>query len=355
MGKPAASRARRAPTTPPPADEDTPPAAALTLSRPDDDEDDELARTLALFEGTGGHSVYLERRKDRGVDGGYLGTMQLARTLLEDVKEQYGGGTYRARVVDASGAYVKSITFSIAGRPKIPAEDRAPVEATPAPASMTRLETLLVRLVEKLDAPTPPPAPFDPVAQFAAMANAMKAVMPSTTPPDMLGTMKELLQFSRELDGGRGGDAGDFAGAVRDVGVPLVNAIGEQVKLNREESMRRRTPPVATIPAAVSSDPFAALAQRIPAMARGYFAGCARNDEDPQEAAAMAAAQLSGDVRAELLALIAHDDAAERLCAVVPAWTPYPGWFRGFLEALAAELTGAGDETAAGDVAGVEA
>lgn len=57
---------------------------------------------------------------------GYLQTFHLPITIpdiIEKIEHKYGGGRYQIRIVDGVGKYVKSKTFEVSGKPKIPSDD----------------------------------------------------------------------------------------------------------------------------------------------------------------------------------------------------------------------------------------
>lgn len=96
------------------------------------DESDESEQIRNVFEGFGNedisqYKIQVHRLEPQLLKGmkiaGYLETYYLPITIpdiIERVGRTYGGGRYKLQIVDASGKYIKSKIFEIAGFPKIP-------------------------------------------------------------------------------------------------------------------------------------------------------------------------------------------------------------------------------------------
>lgn len=328
------------------------PGAERAPAIPDDAGDDEqLGALLAEFGGATGYAARVERKDARG-GADYLGTLELTADLLDDVRAAWGGGKYRARIVDADKRYVRSIQFGIAGAPRdpealaTPAPGRAPAAE---PDRLERLELAIGGLAEGLRALSAPKPP-DTLDMFGQFAKLMRELAPqtvpaaATTPATALESMTAMLEFQTQLEnrvGPRGGGT-DFTAFVQPA-LKLVEVLDKKISLEREAMYRRRpiavVQPVTETPApTAAADSLEHLARSLPPFAVAFLAGCAKADKSAELYAETVIDNLPGEIQDALPTLLAGDDAADRLCAIVPAWGAFVPWFRELVAAILASL-----------------
>lgn len=337
-------------------------------------ERDEIADLLAsLGEGTG-YRVRLERRDARGESGDYLGTIDLTPELLDDVRERWGGGKYRGRVVDARGTYRRALTFGIAGAPR---DDAA--AATPGGDDrLDRLERIVKELATAMTTQhAPPAAPVDTLAQFAAMAKILGDLRPApvaaATPAgsfaEQIQAFVAVQQMIEKASGGRDSGGMDVAALVDRGLTPLVGVVSKKLDndaralaLQEKRTLGAPAPaalapaltpaPAASAPAPEDSSTMpqrpelAQILSQVPDLARAWLAGLADKDSDPTLYADVVLDALPANVYPLLPALLTAPDALDITAAAVPQWSK-PGrlaWIHELYRAIVDHLNEASDE-----------
>lgn len=311
---------------------------------------DELAGLLASFVGAAGYKVQLDRKDARGRPE-YLETMDLTPDLLEDVRGRWGGGQYRARVVDERSKYQASVQFSIAGVPRV--HDAAPTRDANA-ERLERLEGVISRVLERLEGQpaavqvAPPPAP-DMLGMFATFAKLMKDLTPAPVAPvaavaaavDPFALVGKVLELQTMLEerggGGRASDGDSLSAVVSKALPPLLDTIKQKMQQDGELMRLRMTRrPVAVVPAPDAApvvpdglvlSPLAVLVKDLPRYAAEYLANMAALDKDPALYAATVLDRMPPDVTERLPELLAGENAGAELASLVPAWAAFPEWF----------------------------
>ncbi len=351
-----------------------PPVAPAVAEADTDSLSEQVVKLLAQFGPGAGYRVRVDRRRARG-EPEYLGTIDLTLDLEDVAKEQFGGGDFRGRVVDAQGAYQTTLRFSIAGAPR----DMTVVEHVPRTSQPEAVGDVLLRTI--LDGQR---AIADALKELARsdrggggssldevlkVAQALKAVAndgPKQNASEMLAIVDRVMGL-REKILESGGDAAqsEIGAVVRDGVRPLLELGREYLQTRREVAQAQagnlkliKSGPAAA-GAAAGADPVAVVAQRIPPFARTMLVSKAARNADPELYAEFALDQLSGDDQDALAALLeSTPDFADRFCAAIPEFQPHAVWFGAFAEAMRDLLTGEGnggqagaDGTPAGSVA----
>lgn len=325
-------------------------------ARDDANGDGELADLLGDIGTAAGYRVRLDRNDGRG-EWEWLGALELTENFMEDVRAQYGGGKFKARIYDAGGKYARSLAFRIAGAPR---DMTTPTPARAEPDRLDRLESALVALAAAVKESRTAPAPVDPLAQFVVFAKAMRELTPAPAAApaaavDPLDNLTKLLTFQTALEDRMGGvrpaaNGFDVGALVRDGIRPLIGVVEKKIDSDREIMLHRR--PVVVVPASTPAAPagprdeLAELVRSLPFMARAFLAGAARDNKSAELYGEMVIDNLPGDVVDKLPELLAGDDAGDRIAAAVPEWHAFAPWFGALRLAMLAELA---DDDDAGD------
>jgi hypothetical protein len=215
---------------------------------------DEIAELLAAAVGADPKAaVYLIRYNDQGKEE-HLRRYRPDEFDVEAVRETYGGGDYRARAKTHKGQWLPgSVGFSIAGTPRLPADDPPPAHR--AAASSAEDVTELRRMIEDLraelrhggggrDNPIDTAAAFAQagVQQFAALVELMGMKQPNTDGGLSADRLLEVFRMGMEMGQERGG-GGDGTASAFD---SLASMFGKAIEARGHPSAAT---PVATSPA----------------------------------------------------------------------------------------------------------
>jgi hypothetical protein len=348
---------------------------------PNDIETDDVDRLLNELAGDVA-TVILHRRN--GPAWEYLDHMEPGEFTLEAVKFAWGGGHYRARILDADRELVRSATFMIAGKPKLPPEDAPAIPNAPANDALQRMERMMERFIDMQSRGQPQRT--DPL--LATVLTALVQNMGKEPRRDPLldtlvaGMMNRegmdvakllsMMESAREngLELGKlmsgGGPSGDDVGSlVRDVGKPLIE-LAKTVAERRQESagtngaprpavqaaLKAANPPAQSpTPPAVDVNVPAHVAAWLPQLRRflPYVLQWAKAGRDPGIKAAFVIDELD-DTQADLLADIALTDTfVSDVLTYVPellgATPDVREWVTQFLESVRELLTEPEPET----------
>ena len=271
----------------------------------------------------------------------YIDTVDVTPTLLDDVKQTYGGGAYRALVSRHDGTYIKggTLTFDIAGKSKDPRDDEI------ADDRLTRLETALAQKTKPSDI-------GDVVKNITLVVTALGAVLTpiipllrangGTDPVHLLG----LLQDAETKGEQRGREygkllAGTGTDSLADVATkffpPLMSLVGENMKRQRAES----APIPAPVPDAVAVvDALPLEYQWLPALRPFYhhIAGQARAERNPDIIADFALQQMDDTLLQAVTAAARRDDFKPVMLGELATVAIHaPDWLNDFLERIISE------------------
>lgn len=196
-------------------------------------EEESLAEFIGKV-GPGAEGVKLYRR---AIDGKYeyLTTLPLDGFSEEGVQDMMGGGRYQARLVDGGGKFVAggSRVFRIAGRAKVWPEEEPP--AGPAEPSINF--ELLKLMTERQGGGN---AVELAVAMTTAMMTAITPLIAALAERPRggeggspMGDYLDLFLKAHELGRDSSPSEGGYERVVRDLGVPVLNLLGQSVQQDR--------------------------------------------------------------------------------------------------------------------------
>lgn len=304
------------------------------------DDTSELDEVLAQFDNVGitaRLSRYNEAVSPKRWD--YVGTIEpVTPTIEDDVKERFGGGSYRMRLYK-DGVYLKGkgyVTFSINGRPKD--ADASAVHASPAQPQKSTEEKIKEWV----------PLGVAVSTAIATIIGALKPA-PSTAPagPDMLSTLK-MVRDAEETGQRRGEMIGELkAGMPREKGGMMEVAqsfAGPFFKMleKRQElaagNPPQQSPPMANqLPPTTSTDTTAPLSEGYGFLApmRPFYpqlAAQAQSNVDPEIIADFVLAKMSAEhLHAIQTAARRPDFIATMQTELAPIVTEFPDWVDDFL------------------------
>lgn len=289
----------------------------------------------------GGEQEFLSRQPPEAFD-------------LAEVKSNYGGGKYLARIKVGS-KWAKGVTFHVAGRPKEPPEappppSPLPAPPEPAPAALAALAAEFRAIVEELRRPPARAHDQDPATLALSIVGAVQsAVRPYQ---DALlaqgtksggGSAKDLMDvFLQGLEMGRdqANPPESFTALARDLVSPLLKALPPQAG----------TPPMpGALPPADNLAPMRPgwavwLAPYVPTLIRWASAG-----KDPAGRADLILDEIPPGVLPAFIDLIADAPRfTAELCIHFPELRPYRPWVEAVALAMRDsfewEITTDGDE-----------
>jgi hypothetical protein len=295
--------------------------------------DPDVEQVLAELGGSAA-MVQLHRQADRHpTRWDYLGRMDAGAFSLEAVKEEYGGGVYRARILDGAGRYVRHASFSIDPRVRPPSP--APPPAVPSPSDLGELRELLRQQTELLRQAltTQGDQALNTALRMVEVLKPAMAPQPGASAADMISLFREGLSLGRTLEV----EPDPFLPLVEKVAVPLAGAITKMAEKEAQAMPTRVQLPNGA----------AAGAARTPAGWAGYvrrylphFLHRAARGLDAQLYADVLLAELPDGVRTALAEAAAAPDFVDQVLAAFPELRPHEAWFRELLEAVKDDLTG---------------
>lgn len=341
-----------------------------------------LTQLLAQFNGDEGYRAYVERIERDGTPV-YLGALPFTESLYDDVKAKWGGGKFAARIMDSRHKYAARVPpFVIGGRPRDDEPEPVNVPRIEAPAAsaphvettavLTVLEGITKTLERMQTAFLERESPTD---QLVKLATVIKTVTPAITgapaassPSEMIGLMREMMQFQREVSEDRPTAPASGMGALVEGGVkPLVQVLNRKLQLDEQRLKDRAAarslpalpvnrvatvladaaPARDTVDAGASenaydnldmTDPLVVLLAQIPLSARTFLLACAVDDDEPDDYVGMVLNRLSDDAYGELHELLKRPDFVDVLVAVVPKYADYREWFTRLVDGMRASL-----------------
>lgn len=313
--------------------------------------------TVRLFRMSGGRPLY-------------LGPVMLSPNLYDEVKDGYGGGDYRADVIDGRGKVVTNFPFAIFGLPKV--EPVAAVTVSPAPPAPAPPgpPEVFQRILERLERLEHPPAPArDPVDDFVKMATAMQAFTGGQKRDGMLETVTAVLDLQdriRQSLPGAEREESPVITLAREVGKPVLQLLASQRAADQAPSpdivqqaspaapataASGSMPAAAQVPAPAAppplrlvddvpetADPILKLLVAIPLSARKALRGMAMTNTDPTSASNVALSMLNDSQLGELAEQVKRPEFLDVMLGGIPTWAPYRPWFAEFVAAIRASL-----------------
>jgi hypothetical protein len=280
----------------------------------------------------------------------YLETIGADEISPEWVKATHGGGSYQARGRGANGEMSKTVTFRIAGAPKIALDAPAAAAAAQPGPALSSTERLLTELLAELRAgaraaPAPPPDPIaTTVAMMTAVATMMKELKPESSAAAGLSVKDALELMNQGIQIGQGREPAESGGGGTAL---LASVIPQLVELARErhgQQVALPAPNPQPQPGAVtvSPSPLQKLGAMVPALIQ-----YAQQNRDPFVYASVLIDEHPADIAQLRAAVDAHglDTVFNQLLAHFPAISQHREWFTDLLKELTSPEE---DEHAAG-------
>jgi hypothetical protein len=277
----------------------------------------------------------------------YLARIPLDDFSLEVVKEQYGGGRYRGRILDEDNHYMKHghFSFAIDGRFKRPVPDlpetSPPVVPFPAPASATESTALgemkevvrqqgeaMIRLMEKIS--TQP----DPLTMVLKVAEVMKPAAQSSPSMDlagMFGLFSTIFTKGMELAQNSSGEGG-YIPVLKELGGPLLGMLTERLQKGETALEKARVSGLVAVPPPKPTlDGFVKIYMP-------QLLTLARMGKDPELYADVMLDQIPEIWLEELVGRVNQPDFVDKLKALYPDVGPFEGWFKKLAEYIRVEF-----------------
>ena len=330
----------------------------------EDAESDVIAELRGIGAGDGLRYRVSKVSGKPGEAAGYCATYDAGDLSLDAIREQFGGGKYRIRVVDMAGQYKGNATVDIVGLPKIaaPSAPAAPppqdyngiasiIEALkkgqPAPDGNNATMTLMLGMIEnqgKMFQAMMTANKGPSVAEILAIVNAQGGGGNSKSSVDLL---LEGVKLARELGGGGGGE--DSMTSVAKEGLGILGQLIEQRGAPAAQHSAPRLPPPAA--GAVAAAPVAVIQpeggnvgilEKINWLKR-QTAGLvlqASRDKDPELYAEVMLDNLPPFISPqEILQRLSAADAVDQLAALNSDVLQHREWFDDFRQEVVRMLT----------------
>lgn len=216
--------------------------------------DEDVERIVSeVLAGGNEYRVWLQQRDKTG-EYVYIDTLPADLFSMEHIKQAYGPGRYRGKVIDARGVIKKHLPpWGIGG---------AAVTPLPNPQDKpSDLDSVVERVVARL---TPllmrSAAPADPMGEMVKMAQGLGAIATALRPTssgspvgEMIAVFREGLSLGREAGGGEGDEDG-FKSMVRTVS-PLIGAAAQKLAEPKALPAPAPAPPLTSAPQPVTASP----------------------------------------------------------------------------------------------------
>lgn len=276
----------------------------------------------------------------------YLARIPLDDFSLEGIKEQYGGGRYRARILDEDQHYVKggSFAFAIDGRFKRPsAEVPGPSPSAPPPSSASAPEStalgelkevvrqqgdMMIRLMEKMSSQP------DPLSMVLKVAEVMKPNAGPSQSMDlagMFGLFSTIFTKGMELGQNATGEGG-YVPVLKELGAPLLGMLTERLQKGEAALEKVNKSGITTVaPPKATLDSFIKI--YMPQLLM-----LARMGKDPELYADVMLDQVPDIWVEELVGRVQQPDFVDKLKALYPDIVPHEAWFKKLADSIRAEF-----------------
>lgn len=322
----------------------------------DEMEPDDEAIQQALSElGEGAKTVSLSVRDEKDkTKMMYLGQIPLSEFSLERIKEDFGGGYYRAKIKDARGAYIKHLTFCIDSRFKQPTppqeKSSAQSHSENQPASaLGELKEIILKqnetIIRLLEAKaTDKASAMDPLTLALKMAEIMKPAAPAPAGgggsgwSDAFSIFQQGMKIGMEMEGG-----GGYGEVINSIGKPLLGILEAQARNGAEVLRKAKTDIPGKIRPKPTLDQY--FATYIPQLIR-----LAQAEKKPQAYADLMLDQVP-DEWVDDLAIRIHDpNFVTWVCSSFDGAEPVRAWIEAFVARIKDGLTDADDNGEPGSI-----
>ena len=204
---------------------------------------DEVDSMLEELGGADGYTVSIFRRVLSGPNQGkqaYMVRVPLAGFTLDDLRRDYGGGSYVLKVVGETDGKIKKVRHVVI--------EGAPASAV-VPSAMNETNQLLRTLLERQTAAPAAPTfgPQEMLTMFTGVMSMVREITPSSGGGG--ASAKELMDmyFRGKDDGLRDAPVSDggLKSTLMDLGAPLLNIAQRNMAVREAELARASAAPVA--------------------------------------------------------------------------------------------------------------
>jgi len=292
----------------------------------------------------------------------YLTKQDVSEFTMETVKQEFGGGNYKARFIDERGVYITQFLFSIDPRfrPQLVLPSASALLPTPYSPStegmgeireILKLNTqILAKLMERKES--------DPLDQMGKLVGVIAPLIQRESAPTStgMGFDKAFEIFKQGMDMGQMINGDSYLPVVEKMGMPILNMLGELVKNGKTVQGKIAQSVPSTVPVSQSNPtPKPQLTQQ-PTTLEGYLQyyipqliQLAKADKDPSLYADFVLDQIPENFLDQLYQLLQQPNLIEQLVAVQPEIKNYEQWFKDFIqhgvEALTPEVSEAGENS----------
>src|SRR4029077_14391651 len=335
------------------------PQAPATIVELDDEPNvaEELADVFAELGTLDEVRVHISRHNPKTGRLAVIPSMLASEFSIDRLAELYGGGRFTLHVRQGRKHIVKK-TVEIDGTVKGTVPEGGSAPAAAAPREPGTLEHIVDQVLAKLPQPAPAaaaPSLKDRLEEVKVIEEILKPSQPVAVERVEQRTLKDQLEerkLVRELldDMGGGGprsEISEWVGVARDLGLPLVNWIKEQVTAQQG---RTGIPPAvaakmgnaptnphadnATAGASAGDPNVPAWLQELGTWIPAMLADASKGT-DPVSFAEYMYARLTPPTKVEVGRFVAQEDALDKLLAVVPLLKPHAEWVEEVLETVA--------------------
>jgi len=319
--------------------------------------------TVAFFEEIGNRSkkVSLERQEEKH-NGKfyYLGTVESEGLTLDWVKDEFGGGTFRARLLDEKGKFIRAKNFSIDPRYKarVPLNESSSSQIihTSSTDGMGEIKLLIEKqnaLIERIFSRPP----VDPLDSLDKMTSIISKLMPQRETASIQSPLNADTLFSifqKGIDLGMGMNSDSYMPVIKEMGMPLLEIVKNITKNGTaiQEKIKAAIPSTVPIPSQgampppspPTPPPVSAPAQ-VPGLEdiiKAYLpqlCQLAKFGKDPSLYADLTLDQMPGEHFDSFANLLSDPQLIEKLATVNPEVKNHEQWFKDYIQATKDGIT----------------
>lgn len=311
-------------------------------------EDEDVSRVVSEI-GSNGKYIALNRMNGTTKKWEYVTKYNLAELeeseLQERIKDEHGGGTYRARIYGELG-FLKQVTFSIDQRfkPVSLLPPSAPIVSGPGgPASdglgeiKGLLEKMIMLQMQALQAPKHDP--FEVFVKAAEIFRPMNPAPVSASPQsfsEMFSVFKHGMEVGQAASGN--GDGLGYLPVIEKLGGPLLEAINTMRSTPKADPkpsvVERVNKGGTTLVSPTPTTPEQVLQKYLP-----QFIALAKADKDPALYAELALDQIPESSYDYLYGVVTRPDMTQYLSGLHPGVKECEAWFLAFGAAIRESLS----------------
>lgn len=334
-----------------------------TLQAPVEVIDTDLETLLAEI-GPQTKKVSLFRQDDKSpTKWHYLVKQDVSEFTMETVKEEFGGGNFKARFIDERGVYITQFLFSIDPRFKPQLISTTSYSVPPGVSvsgdssglgeireTLKQITLILAQLSQRKE--------VDPLAGMEKLVSIISPLLqrePSHSPEASAGVEKYIDMFTKGMEMGQMMNGDSYLPVVEKMGMPILNMLGELVKNGKtvQGKIAQAVPSSVPVPKEPSKVPSPQVTNQ-PTTLDGYLQyyipqliQLAKADKDPALYADFVLDQIPENFLDQLYQVLQQPNLIEQLVAVQPEIKNHEQWFKDFIqhgiEALTPEVAEAGE------------